>query len=172
MTRETAFLVLALAGCNGSSEGPPSHDETGPLLIFDTDIAAHYTLVRSCRHPGEHSALNGFTVWVDKADETSFSAIWQTPPGVSALPPGAVVVKEIYTTETCDPGTVERWVAMKKEPGFDPTHSDWHWQEVSADHRVTTDGADDHCISCHTGNDPSCDGFGFATGRDYLCTAP
>ena len=167
MTFRGLWLVFALTGCNGGGEAPPGE----PPLVFDTDLRASYTMVRPCRFPGEHSALNGFTVWVNQKGAASFAAIWQTPPGVSELAPGSVVVKELYSGQGCDPKTAERWVAMEKRSGFDPAHGDWFWQEVSSDRKVTVNGADEHCFDCHTGSQ-SCDGYGLAAGRDYLCTVP
>jgi hypothetical protein len=160
------LLLMTLPCCDGGTP-PPS----GPSLIFETNVRAKYTIVRSCRRPGEHSALNAYTVWVNEIGRPSFSAIWDSPPAVSELAPGSVVVKEVYTGPDCDPTAVDRWVAMEKKPGFDPAHGDWHWQEVLADGQVRADGADTSCIRCHTG-DESCSGYGLKAGRDYLCTAP
>jgi hypothetical protein len=162
------FSVLIVTACDGDGSGSPS----GPSLIFETDVRAHYRLVRSCRSPGEHSGLNAYTVWVNEIGRSSFAAIWETPPAVTELAAGAVVVKEVYADLECDPASVDHWVAMKKEPGFDPTHGNWHWQEVSADRTLRTDGAEAACIQCHTGDEASCAGYGNTAGRDYLCTAP
>jgi len=170
-----AGLLCALVVSACQSDGEPSAPR--PPLIFDRAFRSSYTEVRSCRSPGEHSGLNGFTVWVNPPGAASFAAIWQTPPAVSALADGAVVVKEIYTTPDCGPNAIDRWVAMRKESGLDPAHGDWHWQEVTADGRVTSDGAVTpdggvaRCASCHTGQ-ASCSGYGESAGRDYLCTAP
>jgi hypothetical protein len=160
--------LLALTGCEGDDVSTPA----GPSLIFETDVRANYTPVRSCRRPGEHSGLNAYTVWVNETARSSFSAIWETPPAATELAAGAIVVKEVYSSPDCDPATVERWVAMEKRPGFDPAHSDWYWQEVLADRSVSADGADMQCLQCHTGDDASCAGYGNTAGRDYLCTAP
>jgi hypothetical protein len=109
---------------------------------------------------------------VNETGRSSFEAIWETPPAAAELAAGAVVVKEVYAGEDCDPRTVDHWVAMEKSPGFDPPNGDWHWQEVSADRKVRTDGIDTACIGCHTGEDSGCAGYGLAAQRDYLCTAP
>jgi hypothetical protein len=166
-------MAFALAACkDDGAPAPAVPPESGPPLIFETDVRAKYTLARACRSPGEHSGLNPYTVWVNEVGRSSFSAIWETPPAVTALAAGAVVVKEVYSGSECDPSAVERWVAMEKRPGFDPEHGDWYWQEVLADGKVRSDGADMGCIDCHTGNEPSCAGYGLQAGRDYLCTAP
>lgn len=162
------LLLLPLTACDGGGSGAP----TAPALLFDTDVRAHYTPVRSCRNPGEHSGLNAYTVWVNEIGRSSFAAIWETPPAVTELADGTIVVKEVYTGLDCDPAAVERWVAMEKKPGFDPAHGNWRWQEVSADRTIRADGIDTECIQCHSGDEPSCAGYGHAAGRDYLCTAP
>jgi hypothetical protein len=159
-------VALALSAC-GPAAPPP-----GPPLIFDTNVRKAYELVRDCRSPGEHSGLNAFTVWVNSTGAASFAAIWQTPPATNALADGSIVVKEIYTTQECDPSSVDFWVAMKKKSGFDPANGDWYWQKARADGTVVTDGRRPDCSGCHTGNDPTCDGYGLKAGRDYLCTAP
>lgn len=161
------FVALAAAGCSAAAPQAPEK----PALIFDQNFRQSYSEVRQCRSPGEHSGLAGFTVWVNQEGAASFSAIWQTPPAVSALVDGAVVVKEIYSTQDCAPNAVDRWVAMRKKSGFDPAHGDWQWQEVTAQGVVTPDSALARCPQCHTG-EASCDGYGFKAGRDYLCTAP
>jgi hypothetical protein len=143
------------------------------VLIFDTDVQATYARVRDCRSPGEHSGLDAFTVWVSKDAEGAFADLWKDPPAILRLPDGAVVVKEVYSGTDCAADPVARWVAMRKEHGFDPAHADWHWQEVTADGKVQTDGATAACIDCHAGHDDAtCSGYGEQNGRDYVCTAP
>lgn len=158
------MCLAGLAGC--SAEQPASKP-----LVFERDVRASYTEVRACRSPGEHSGLNAFTVWVSKDAAAAFSSIWQTPPALDRMPAGTVVVKEVYSGTTCDKGQVERWVAMRKEPGFAPGHGDWHWQEVSGGGTLKEDGQGDTCVGCHRGAG-SCAGYGNDGGRDYLCTAP
>src|SRR5688572_6617766 len=109
----TRFVValasgLALVACADGAPAPP-----GPPLIFETDVRKDYTLVRACRSPGEHSGLNAYTVWVNAQGAASFSAIWQTPPAVTEIAGGAVIVKELYSGPDCEPAAVERWVAME-----------------------------------------------------------
>lgn len=115
--------------------------------------------------------MNAFTVWVSNDAAAAFDQIWQNPPALQRMPAGTTVVKEVYTGTTCDPGQVERWVAMRKEPGSDPAHADWHWQQVTSSGSITDDGPVDSCIGCHRGTG-SCTGYGNDGGRDYLCTAP
>ena len=145
--------------------------DAAPPILFDRDVRRAYAPVRACRSPGEHSGLNAFTVWVDRPSAPAFDGIWKDPPSPSVLPAGTLLVKEIYAGSDCVASDVEHWVVMKKEPGFDPPHGDWHWQKVLASGKVETDGADGACIGCHVGT-ASCDGFGKTGGRDYTCTVP
>lgn len=171
------LLSAALAACHDSNAAGQKRDatvdhEASVPLVFDVHFRDIYTQVRPCRFPGEHTGLNGFTVWVNDVGRDSFASIWQTPPAVSAVADGTVVVKELYTSQDCGAATIGHWVAMRKEAGFDPDHGDWHWQEVASQGKVLSDGRVDSCIQCHSGNDSSCAGYGLAAGRDYLCTAP
>lgn len=163
-----AGLLSAVACGGGKSPGTEN-----PRLVFETNVRKAYSQVRACRSPGEHSGLNAFSVWVSLDAATAFAALWESPPGIQRLPEGTIVVKEVYTGTDCDPDQVERWVAMRKEEGFDPSHADWHWQEVKSDGHVASDGATQTCINCHRGgDDATCIGYGDQNGRDYTCTAP
>jgi hypothetical protein len=157
------LLASFVVGCGGG--------KTSPKLVFDTDVRSAYVEVRPCRSPGEHSGLGAFTVWIDPEGKAAFDALWNRDPSVTALPEGSVVVKEIYGGPQCDPKSVDHWVAMRKEPGFDPSHGDWHWQRVNPGDRVVTDGRDPTCTGCHAGTG-SCTGYGESAGLDYLCTVP
>lgn len=169
-TSSALFVLQVLVG-TGCSDGKAT--PAGPKLVFDTNVRTAYAPARSCRSPGEHSGLNAFSVWVSREAAADFTALWQDPPGLARLPEGAIVVKEVYSGTECNASQVERWVAMKKEKGFDPAHADWHWQEVIANGHVTTDGAAAACIDCHRGGDDNtCIGYGEEHGRDYTCTVP
>ncbi len=158
------FVAAILLSC-GDSGG----DET----IYPKDFrAAGYQLVRECRSPGEHSGISAFTVWVSPEAVGALEQLFASP-DTTAMPAGSVLVKEVYGGSACEETDVDHWVAMAKEPGFDPEHGDWHWQEVSADGAIVVDGRDSACIGCHAG-DPSttCTGFGEMNGFDYVCTTP
>jgi hypothetical protein len=165
-----ALAAVTLAACSGDGGGEASWNEA---VVFDQDLrAGGFTLVRDCRHPGEHSALDAYTVWVSNDARAAFDALWADPPAGTRLPAGAVVVKEIYDGPDCDPSAVARWVAMKKEPGLDPPNGDWRWQEVTASGDLIVDGPEPACIGCHRGGDEdSCVGYGERNGKDFLCTA-
>jgi hypothetical protein len=163
----TVFLPVSVAAC-----GETASPEEG--LVFPKDLAgAGFVQVRACRAPGEHSALGGFTVWVDPESHQAFEELWADPPRRTELPGQTVIVKETYQGPECASGDVFGWLAMKKEPGFDPDHGDWYWQEVTRAGEVRTDGRESGCTSCHRGADnTTCIGYGADHGRDYVCTEP
>jgi hypothetical protein len=170
--RIICFAALCLAtGC--SSKSQPAAVDGGTLVFPSTFRQSGFQMVRACRAPGEHSALNGFTVWVNDEAAAAYDAILLggADAGVHVMPDGAVVVKELYKDRTCT--AVDRWVAMKKIAAFDPAHGDWFWQDVSAASTVNTQGILPACSDCHEGRpDNTCIGFGNTNGMDYLCTAP
>ena len=160
----TALLLVQVA-C-GNREDPPED-----ALVFPTDLqGAGFVEVRGCRAPGEHSALAGFTVWVDPDSAPSFEALFAGG-GPASMPDGATVVKETYLEADCASGSVDGWLVMQKRAGFDPAGGDWYWQQARVDRTVTTDGKDPGCTGCHQGV-ASCTGYGADAGLDYLCTAP
>ena len=162
---------VAAAGCSSHSNHAPTD---GGVLVFPTTFRqSGFQMVRACRAPGEHSGLNGFTVWVnDAAAATYDQLLLGGAPGDAGgheMPDGAVVIKELYQDRGCT--TVDRWVAMKKLAGFDPARGDWFWQDVTRAGTVTAEGQLPACSDCHEGQ-ASCTGFGTVNGMDYLCTAP
>ncbi|MDP9152252.1 MAG: cytochrome P460 family protein [Myxococcota bacterium] len=162
---------MILVGC--SSHAGDKDAGTALAGIFPAAFrSAGYNQVRACRFPGEHSALNGFTVWADDAGASLYMAILAGDAG-GVMPAGSVVIKELYASQACDPSGVDHWVAMKKVTGYDPDHGDWMWQELAQDGTVKTQGREAACYRCHQGGaNTTCDGYGAANGKDYLCTAP
>ena len=167
---------LAVAGCSSKPASPGG--DAGATLFPATFRQSGFRMVRACRAPGEHSGLNGFTVWVDDAAAAAYDQILSGG-GASAgdsgaapvMPDGAIVVKELYGDRDC--AVVDRWVAMKKVAGFDPTHGDWYWQDLAASRAVVREGQLPACSDCHEGRpDATCVGYGAVNGMDYLCTAP
>jgi len=166
-------LIAAWGALGCSSKSNPAATDGGTLIFPTTFRQTGFQLVRACRAPGEHSALNGLTVWVSDAAAATYDDILSGggDAGVHVMPDGAVVVKELYKDRTCT--AVDRWVAMKKIAGFDPAHGDWFWQDVSAGAKVNAEGVLPSCSDCHEGRpDNTCIGFGNTNGMDYLCTAP
>lgn len=168
---KSAFVSGPCAAALCLAFGCQNEEHASKPLLFDQNVRAAYAPARACRVLGEHSGLGAYSVWISKDAASEYAAIWQNPPSVQRLPPGTVVVKEIYTGTNCDASEVARWVAIRKEPGFDPPHADWHWQEVTTPNDIVVDGIANDCISCHEGTG-SCSGYGETAGRDYLCTAP
>ena len=164
--RATMLLVavgLAALGCSAKSS----------VIFPQTFRQTGFRLVRPCRAPGEHSALNGFTVWVNDAAAVAYDDILSGTAGVHEMPANSIVIKEVSTDVTCSSSAVDRWVAMKKIPGYDPPNGDWMWQEVSGQGSITVEGRVAACTGCHAGADnTTCAGYGAARGMDYLCTAP
>ena len=178
--RSVARLIMLLVGVGAwpagvacsSSPGSPGGD-AGTTIFPAAFRQSGFRMVRACRAPGEHSGLNGFTVWVDDAAAAVYDQILSGGgAGVAAaMPDGAVVVKELYGDRDCT--VVDRWVAMKKVAGFDPTHGDWYWQDVAASRAIVRQGQLPACSDCHEGRpDATCIGYGAMNGMDYLCTAP
>src|SRR5262245_34854922 len=137
------FLVVgtlaAVSGGCSTKASSPTPDAAAP--IFPQDFRqSGFQMVRACRSPGEHSALNGFTVWADQSSAAQYDSILlgAVDGGAHEMPAGSIVVKEVYRDSDCV--AVERWVAMKKIPGFDPEHGDWSWQEMTANGVITVDG--------------------------------
>ena len=171
--------ILALAGAACSTSTPRDGGDAGDagVTIFPAGFrAAGFQMVRACRAPGEHSGINGFTVWVDDAAATTYDQILaggpgRTDAGVRQMPDGAIVIKELFGDRDCT--VVDRWVAMKKIAGFDPAHGDWYWQDLAPTRAVLREGQLPACSDCHEGRpDGTCAGFGTVNGMDYLCTAP
>jgi hypothetical protein len=176
-SREASTLrilcLVAAWGAPACSSKSSAVVDGGTLIFPATFRQAGFQMVRPCRAPGEHSALNGFTVWVSEAAAATYDEILSGggDAAVHAMPDGAVVVKELYQDRACT--AVDRWVAMKKIAGFDSVHGDWFWQDVSAAAKVNAEGVLPSCSDCHEGRpDNTCIGFGNTNGMDYLCTAP
>jgi hypothetical protein len=170
------LVLVTLAGVACSSSSKPGANDSGTggdagVAIFPATFrGAGFQMVRACRAPGEHSGLNGFTVWVDDADAATYDRILSGGGG-QQMPYGAVVIKELFNDRDCT--VVDRWVAMKKTADFDPAHGDWYWQDVAPTRAVLREGQLPACSDCHEGTpDGTCAGFGTMNGMDYLCTAP
>jgi hypothetical protein len=157
--------VLCLACSSSSGTG----QESTPSLLPANFQSIGFAQTRACRSPGEHSALGGFTVWVNNDALEAFQSLWAGE--VGSMPSGALVLKEIYADANCDHEKALFWVVMHKERGFDPAHGDWHWQQIDKTGVVSSDGRSSACIGCHQGTG-SCMGFGADASKDYLCTEP
>ena len=168
------IIGLAAALAAGCTSRSAQKGDAGAPIFAQGFRQSGFQMVRACRAPGEHSALNGFTVWVDDAAAATYDQILLgggNDGGPRQMPDGAIVIKELYRDRAC--ATVDRWVAMKKIGGFDPAHGDWFWQDVAAARTVTVEGQVPACSDCHEGRpNATCSGYGAVNGMDYLCTAP
>jgi hypothetical protein len=105
--RSTPLLALAAAlvtvGC-GDKAGPGPSEAIFPATFRQTG----FRMVRPCRAPGEHWALNGFTVWVDQASADLYDELLRgnTARG-REMPDGSMVVKELYVDRGCSPDAVD-----------------------------------------------------------------
>jgi hypothetical protein len=166
-----AALAALAGGC--SSRRAAGGDDGAPAAVFPATFRqSGFQMVRACRAPGEHSGLDGFTVWVNDDAAAAYDQILGGgDASTHQMPAGAIVIKELYADATCT--VVDRWVAMKKIAGFDVAHGDWFWQDVAARRTISSEGQVPACSDCHEGRpDASCIGFGAVNGMDYLCTAP
>lgn len=118
---------------------------SGPEPSFPAGYAASYSEVRDCRNSGDHE-LNRIRVLVD-AD-----ALAAYRDRSADFPVGSVVLKEEhgFADADCTDAPV-RWTVMTRlAAGSSPETLDWHWQDVDAARRVTSEN-DSRCIGCHTG---------------------
>ena len=163
------FAVVLGGGCSSKSGANGGTPDAAGRIFPQAFRQTGFQMVRACRAPGEHSALSGFTVWVNDAAAAAYNDILQNrDAGAREMPNGAIVVKELYRDRICT--VVDRWVAMKKITGFDPSHGDWFWQDVAATGAVTIEGQAPSCSGCHEGRpDATCIGYGAVNGMDYLC---
>jgi hypothetical protein len=131
-------LLLGASSCAG--DDAPS----GPAPSFPADYAATFTEVRNCRNSGDHN-LSRVRVLADPAALEPYQ-------GRDAdFPVDALVLKEEHPFADADcSDTPIRWTVMTRlAAGSSPATLDWHWQDVDASRRVTSDN-DSLCIGCHT----------------------
>src|SRR4051812_19851689 len=84
-TRRTAGRVLAVTlvswfgassqGCSSKPAGPDTGTDAGAPIFPATFRQSGFHMVRACRAPGEHSALNGFTVWASGAAAATYAQL-------------------------------------------------------------------------------------------------
>jgi len=123
--------------------------------IFPANYLATYTVVRDCRFSSEHGLVY-VRVLANSIGAQPYLA------DANPLPVGSTIVKEEFSGADCNPNSLVRWRAMRKEaPGFDAVDGDWHWQWVNADRSVLLNDKST-CIGCHTV--PAC------LARDLMCT--
>lgn len=175
----TLFAVGVLPACEPAERGaemeaeeaPPGADERDPtaeLPEADADaLWAHLGDESYAEHwapwPGRgefyegtepHGALLNTYVNAEAADA------FET--GAPAMPPGAIVVKENYSTDRI----LQAITVMYKLEGYNPGAGDWFWAKYLPDGSVDGEGSlagrPAACIECH----------GAAADNDYLLTGP
>ncbi len=152
--------VVALATCGTPTPAP---DASAPSLV-PSDYRSRFVEVRNCRATIEHlsaastgAVTNAIRVLINPEASRLYLA------NAIQLPAGTLVIKEEFDDDRC--AHLTGWTVMRKEPGFDDPHGDWHWQRVRAsDGRALEDGRVSRCFNCH--NRPAC------TRRDWQCTDP
>jgi len=156
-----ASVNFALAGCPVVSIPTPTPVPTptaGPALtpIFAASYRNNFVEVRSCRFSIEHGGV-AMRVLANPIGAAAYLA------EANPLPVGSIVIKEEYNNADCsDDAKLVRWAAMlKRSPGFDAEHGDWHWQWVNRNRTVAADGKAS-CIACHI--------HSACVERDYMCT--
>jgi len=75
-----------------------------------------------------------------------------------ALPDGAIIVKEVFSTDK-KPTAVN---VMYKKKGFNPEAGDYFWLKYGPDMKIAVQGKFDPCIKCHA----------TAKANDYVVLAP
>lgn len=148
-----SVLVVLAASC-----GPET--PAGPTVLVPPNYGATYVEVRGCRATTEHLA-----------DRVAYIRVLTNPEAAApyranaaTLAAGTTVLKEEFSDPSC--AQLTQWTVMRKEPGYDGTHGDWHWQRVRAsDRAVQEDGRVTRCFNgCHSA--PVC------VARDWMCTEP
>lgn len=163
LRNQTLLLAssLSLAALGGSC-GPGQ-----PTSLVPSDYRSTFGVTRMCRETLEHNQptsmvpptpIQSIVVYVNPGSVAPYDA------NANPLPAGTVVIKEEYDDPTC--GHLASWSVMRKEPGFDSAHGDWHFQHVLADGTIDADGDVPRC------NNSSCHGASVCTARDWMCTLP
>jgi hypothetical protein len=154
-----ASAALGVLACSPPAPTP------SPTALVPADYARTYVEVRNCRNTIDHATA------VDGQNPSAIRVL-VGPEAAEAyrnnrtLPVGAVVVKEeADVAPGC--GVVYALTVMRKEPGYDPAHGDWHWQRLRArDRSILEDGRVARCYNA------SCHGASACVRRDWQCTDP
>ena len=137
---------------------PPTPTPTATAVItpiFPATYLNTYTVVRDCRFSSEHGLVY-IRVLANSLGAQPYLN------NANPLPVGSTIVKEEFSSSDCNPNSLVRWRAMRKEaPGFDLLDGDWHWQWVEPDRTVTLNDKST-CIGCHS--------VRACLLRDHMCT--
>lgn len=150
-----AILLIAslpAAGCTGAPESTDPPYASVPPSSPDTTAAGLWAHVESADYrqwplwPGKGELYPGaephgmlLTTHLNALAHDALTG------RASAMPPGAVIVKENYTPDS----TLAAITIMYKAPGYAPDHGDWFWMKRGADGAVEASGRVQSCIECH-----------------------
>lgn len=158
------MLFALLVACGSADER-----EAEEVLLPASFPTSGFVEVRSCRAPGEHSALGGFKVWVNDDAKQALDDLWAGK--TREMPANAIVAKETFGGPDCAPADLVATLVMKKVAGSNPAAGDWRWEERDASGRTDSGASPAGCIGCHEGR-ASCTSYGALGDKDYLCTEP
>lgn len=127
------FLVSSTAGCF-------QQDESKTSKLLPSDYASTYALAQSCRLSTGHEH---FIKVLTDSKETNQAYL----AGDRLLPDNSLVMTEEYDDANCS--VLVGYTLMRKDPGYDPSHNDWRWQELDDKRDVLKDGREQTCIDCH-----------------------
>lgn len=173
------FLAITVAACAGeggqAGEEDAAPGETSGSETMAATAAPDTTAAALWSHMEEASYRESWQLWPDKGELyeggephgmllTTYlnSPAYDAVSGeATALPAGAIVVKENYMPDS----TLAAVTVMYKAEGYDAEHNDWFWVKYDPDGSVANDGKAagrvPGCIKCHGG----------AADNDYIMTA-
>ncbi len=154
------LLGVIVAGCSGTSAN--SSSSSSPSASPTAAAAAPAppdTTARSLWTYLQNAGYSGWPLWPGKGElypgtrphgalltthlnPAAYDAVTN---GSTAMPDGAVIVKENYEADT----TLASITVMYKSAGYDPAHHDWFWMKRLPDDSVVVAGRGATCIDCH-----------------------
>jgi hypothetical protein len=144
-----AVLTTLLLPCCGSSEhGPPE-----PSPLFDPrEVVQDFVRIMPCRPSHEHE-LHYVESYADAESAEIFrDCVLLGGPSCTrtAFPKGALFVKYEYEYADCSAQDLVGYTATLRlaEASSKEGHG-WHWQRLSAELAVVSDGAPAVCLNCH-----------------------
>lgn len=158
-----ALATLALFGCaGGGSTGSPYGSV--PPASPDTVGTRMWAYLESARFrewplwPGRGELHRGTephgALLTTRLNPPAHDALIGRAP---VMPPGAVIVKENFTSDS----VLASITMMYKAPGYAPSHGDWFWMKTDANGAIESAGRIRSCIDCH----------GSRARNDYIQTA-
>jgi hypothetical protein len=146
-----SLTALSCSGDGDGGGGGNGADPPGPL--FPSSYLSSYSEVRDCRTSSDHN-LSRVRVLADRDATGPYLG------RDAEFPVGSIVLKEEHDFADIDcTGGVIRWTVMARlAAGSSPDTLDWHWQDVDAARKVTSQN-EPSCIGCHQGCGAPPDGY-------------